>query len=490
VESVSAAEASEVLKARLTVMKNNLKASDSKVETAKVDVGVAAGVGVGVDATKIAKGSLLESQTKLAAKNSILRKQVNPTVVAAPQAEPAKPSQPTNIVVVNPVNTASAPVVPQVPATPTAPVVPQVPATPVVQVPATAQVPATPVVQVPATAQVPAAPQVPQVPQQQAPQSQQQNGEQQQYAEVQIKSSQPQAAQPQAASAPTAQTAPTQPQQKSQAVVQNSNETAVNITAAIEEYIAELETKINEQMEAIQKVYYDFREAAKDKMITLAAKLLTQLQALEEAMQKAAEARAAYEKKQNDRTEENKEIVKQFLAEAKKKAEEEKQKKREEIENIIATIKPQLEEAESALREKKENATRSFTEALAAVQGALKAVGEYKYHKLKAQLLLRYPLTAAKLYLYYQKMSNETQAQVPINSTQTIYRAALVESKNTIQQKQRSVGPVVEKAALRTSFLQKQRSAESVAASSEKQQPSPAILVSLNSNKLKQKLKN
>jgi len=44
VESVAATEASEVLRARLAVRKNTLKAEDSKMGNAKVDVGVDAGV--------------------------------------------------------------------------------------------------------------------------------------------------------------------------------------------------------------------------------------------------------------------------------------------------------------------------------------------------------------------------------------------------------------------------------------------------------------
>jgi len=182
-----------------------------------------------------------------------------------------------------------------------------------------------------------------------------------------------------------------------------------NISAAIDEYVAEIDARVNAQMEAIQKAYAEYREAAKDKMINYAAKLLTQLQDMEEAMKKANESRIAYQKEQNVKIEENKEVVKQFLAEAKQKAKEEKQKMKDEIDAMV-------KEAEAA----------------AAATGS-------------------------------------------VATTQTpVLRAALVEkTKNSIKS---------------TSYLQKQRSAASVVA--EKREAQPAILVSLNSNKLKQKLKN
>jgi len=74
VESVTAAESTEVLRARLNFKKNNLKAVESKVDIAsKVDVGVEGGVGNGVDAaTKTAQG--LGTQARLISKNSILRR--------------------------------------------------------------------------------------------------------------------------------------------------------------------------------------------------------------------------------------------------------------------------------------------------------------------------------------------------------------------------------------------------------------------------------
>jgi len=114
---------------------------------------------------------------------------------------------------------------------------------------------------------------------------------------------------------------------------------------------------------------------------------------------------------------------------------------------------------------------------------ALKAAGEYKYHKLKAQLVMRYPFLATKLYLY---MANQTgDGKVDISkTTQAQTMPALVEKVST----QRSAVSVVAKAKqTATSYLQKQRSAASVV---ETKQANPAILVSLNTNKLKQKLKS
>jgi hypothetical protein len=289
VESVSASEATEVLKARLTVIKNSLKVSDSKAETAKVDVGVAAGVGVGVDATKIAKGSFLQSQAKLAAKNVKTRSAESPVVppvlVTAPQV-PVRTTPP--VTQVPSAQIPQAPIAPQIPQVSQAQVAPQVPQVP--QVPQATQAP---------VAQVPQVPQVPQA----------------------------QISQTQTSQAPV-------PQVTSRISAQDQFDVS-NISAAIDEYVAKIETRVNAQMEAIQQAYAEYREASKDKMITYAAKLLTQLQDLEEAMKKANESRIAYEKEQNIRIEENKEVVKQFVAEAKQKAKEERQKMKDEIDNMV-----------------------------------------------------------------------------------------------------------------------------------------------------------
>jgi len=126
-------------------------------------------------------------------------------------------------------------------------------------------------------------------------------------------------------------------------------------------------------MEAIQKAFEEYKQAQKDKAITLAAKLLTQIQALDEAIAKATEARAAFEKQQNEKINENKEVVKQFLADAKKKAAEEKQRMKDEVEALIAQIQPHLDAAEAAYNEKQANATKTFNEALDAIKKSLES---------------------------------------------------------------------------------------------------------------------
>jgi len=407
VESVSASEASEVLKARLTVIKNNLKAAESKVQTAKVDVGVAAGVGVGADATKTAIKDGLESQTRLVAKNSNLRK--NPTP-CQPQAEP-KPQA-----------------APQAPVSQASDVTKDV--------------------------------------------------------SKQTQSSAPQAPAPQAPApqAPAPQTPA--PQSSSQADIKKAqHEAVVNITAVIDEYVGQLEEQVAAQIEAIQQAIATVRQAEKERQIDNAARLLAKIQALDEAFTKAAENDAKYQAKQKERLEQNKQIVIQFIADTKKQAAEAKAKTKAEIEQIIETIKPHLEQAEALYREKKENATVQLFDALNSIQKAINAVKEYQYHKLKTELQLRYPLTMARLANFAdkaQKVYNEIK-----NATQPIQSnaQAQVKTQSNAQTQQKPI-VALEKGA---SFLQKQRSVVSVV--NEKEQHSnPAVLVALNTNKLKQKL--
>jgi len=190
-----------------------------------------------------------------------------------------------------------------------------------------------------------------------------------------------------------------------------------NISAAIDEYVAKIEARVNAQMEAVQQAYAEYREASKDKMITYAAKLLTQLQDLEEAMRKANESRIAYEKEQNIRIKENKEVVKQFVAEAKQKALEERQKMKDEIDNMV-------KEAEAA---------SAATGTVATTQT---------------------PVVRAS---YLQKQGKPSP---------TYYLQEQVRPQPVYVQEGRPAQPVY------------------------KREAQPAILVSLNTNKLKQKLRN
>jgi len=110
VESVAATEASEVLRARLAVRKNTLKAEDSKMGNAKVDVGVDAGVVAKKTETKETKvASGLQSQNKLASQlrkrghivevdeKSTVPANVAPAVPQQPQQP--QPQQPATIVI-------------------------------------------------------------------------------------------------------------------------------------------------------------------------------------------------------------------------------------------------------------------------------------------------------------------------------------------------------------------------------------------------------
>jgi len=236
-------------------------------------------------------------------------------------------------------------------------------------------------------------------------------------------------------------------------------------------------------LEAIQQAIATVRQAEKERQIDNAARLLAKIQALDEAFTKAAENDAKYQAKQKERLEQNKQIVIQFIADTKKQAAEAKAKTKAEIEQIIETIKPHLEQAEALYREKKENATVQLFDALNSIQKAINAVKEYQYHKLKTELQLRYPLTMARLANFAdkaQKVYNEIK-----NATQPIQSnaQAQVKTQSNAQTQQKPI-VALEKGA---SFLQKQRSVVSVV--NEKEQHSnPAVLVALNTNKLKQKL--
>jgi len=252
-----------------------------------------------------------------------------------------------------------------------------------------------------------------------------------------------------------------------------------------------LESQVACQVEAIQKAVAAVRQAEKESQLTYAAKLLAKIQALDEAVTKAAESQAKYQEKQNARIEQNKKIVIQFIADTKKQAAEAKAKLQEEIETVIATITPQLEEAEALYKEKKENATMYVLKALKAINKALKAVNQFQYHALKTQLMLRYPKTCEALSLQadkverqYHEISNVTQ-QVAANVQA---QAPKIQAEAQSQVKAANNKPVQNTPQVASLLeVKKQRSVGSVV--NEKGPSSnPAVLVALNTNKLKQKL--
>jgi len=135
---------------------------------------------------------------------------------------------------------------------------------------------------------------------------------------------------------------------------------------------------------------------------------------------------------------------------------------------------------------------------LAYLQNAMKRIGEYRFQKLKAELRIRYPFTAAALEVYLEKIEKqyeEVAAKMNADNADTNTDANSANSANDANTANtandaNTKAMVEEKAetkiqGLASSILQ-QKLQRSI--NNEKTAPSPAVLVSLNTNKLKQKL--
>jgi len=279
---------------------------------------------------------------------------------------------------------------------------------------------------------------------------------------------------------------------------QGQTEQKVNYTAIIDEYMEQLRIKMEKQIEAMKAAMAAYREAERQHYISKTAKTLTHLQTCQEEIEKIMKAEEEFRQQQKKRNDENKVVVANFLNQTLQKQAERKKKLQADIEEIISSVNDHLEKAERYYREGNGNATYHMFRVLAYLQNAMKRIGEYRFQKLKAELRIRYPFTAAALEVYLEKIEKqyeEVAAKMNADNADTNTDANSANSANDANTANtandaNTKAMVEEKAetkiqGLASSILQ-QKLQRSI--NNEKTAPSPAVLVSLNTNKLKQKL--